>query len=149
MPKRQHKKDIFPLFWYFLPLIREQYARSPPDGRDGVQFLVFKNHTRQNKRCGIIRNSTLVFYSWCKKTGVSLCIWSQVLWRNDHSRPIKNAQKCSVLKSYWILTSWTISDWLFKRLRIGNDLSFYIIVLTNTNQIFFCNRIPKGDYDER
>ena len=60
LPKRQYEKDNFPLFWYVLSLIREQYARSPPDGRDGVQFLVFENHTGQNKRCGIIRNFTRV-----------------------------------------------------------------------------------------
>ena len=53
----------------------------PLDGHDGVQFLVFENHTGQNRMCSVIQN--------------------------------------------------------------------FIRVLMNTNKIFFCNRIPKKDYDEK
>jgi len=65
MLKRWYEKDVFPLFLYFLLLIREQYMKLP-DGRDGIQFLVFKNHTRQNKRCSIMRNFTRVLWTIIK-----------------------------------------------------------------------------------
>ena len=31
LPKIQYQKDIFPLFWYILSFICEQYTGSPPD----------------------------------------------------------------------------------------------------------------------
>jgi len=39
LPKIQYEKDIFPLFWYILSFIREQYTGSPPDGRFSFSYL--------------------------------------------------------------------------------------------------------------
>jgi len=52
------KKISFRYFDTFYHSFASSNVKSPLDGRDEVQFLVFKNHTVQNKRCKIMKNFT-------------------------------------------------------------------------------------------